>query len=193
MSNVVAECILLFSRRLFTPSYIRSSHLTEYLEVVRPKLLRGKKSDILFVTKSGNEIPAENLCYIVRTRARTAGLSQQLNPHTMRHACATHMLREYLSIRKSLHGPLFVNHQTGRRLSCNHISKVFRRRLGYKTHAMRHACATHLLQNGCDVRIVQELLGHQKIDTTGIYTHLKTGDLRRAVERNHPRNKIPET
>lgn len=102
------------------------------------------------------------------------------------------MLREYLSIRKAAHGPVFVNHQTDRRLSQNHISKLFRRRLGLKTHAMRHACATHLLQNGCDLHIVQELLGHQKINTTGIYTHLKTGDLRQAVERNHPRGKKPE-
>jgi integrase/recombinase XerC len=103
------------------------------------------------------------------------------------------LLREYLSIRKTVHGPVFVNLQTGRRLSCSHISKIFRRRFGYKTHAMRHACATHLLQNGCDVRIVQELLGHRKISTTGIYTHLNTGKLRRALELNHPRNKQPDT
>jgi hypothetical protein len=49
-----------------------------------------------------------------------------------------------------------------------------------------------LPQNGCSVRIVQELLGHRKIDTTGIYTHLKTGDMRKAVERNHLRGKKPQ-
>jgi integrase/recombinase XerC len=99
------------------------------------------------------------------------------------------MLREYLSIRKAAHGPVFVNFRTGRRLTQTHISKIFHKRIGYKTHAMRHACATHLLQNGCNLRIVQKLLGHSKIDTTGIYTHLKTGDLRKAIDNAHPRGK----
>jgi integrase/recombinase XerC len=98
------------------------------------------------------------------------------------------MLKEYLITCKTAGGPVFTNIFTGRRLSLNHISKIFHTRTGIHTHAYRHACATHLLQNGCDIRMVQELLGHHKIDTTQIYTHLKTGDLRKALTMSHPRS-----
>jgi integrase/recombinase XerC len=104
-------------------------------------------------------------------------------------AACCEMLKEYLSKFKTAAGPVFTNIFTGRRLSLNHISKIFRMRTGMHTHLYRHACATHLLQNGCDIRIVQELLGHRKIDTTSIYTHLKTGNVRKVLEQTHPRAK----
>lgn len=52
-------------------------------------------------------------------------------------------------------------------------------------HTLRHSFATHLLQGGADIRAVQELLGHESILTTEIYTHLEMGDLRQALEK-HP-------
>lgn len=57
-------------------------------------------------------------------------------------------------------------------------------------HALRHACATHLLQRGAGLRHVQKLLGHQSIDTTAIYTKVQVEDLRRVVERRHPRERL---
>jgi integrase/recombinase XerC len=98
------------------------------------------------------------------------------------------MLKAYLNKYNASTGPVFTNVFTGRRLSLHHISKIFHERTGLHTHLYRHACATHLLQNGCDIRVVQELLGHRKIDTTGIYTHLQTGDLSREITRTHPRS-----
>ena len=56
-------------------------------------------------------------------------------------------------------------------------------------YTLRHGCATHLLQNGADVRHVQKLLGHASVNTTAIYTHVAPEDLRRAVEKAHPRER----
>lgn len=54
-------------------------------------------------------------------------------------------------------------------------------------HTLRHTCATHLLQCGADVRHVQELLGHKRINTTALYTRVAISDLREVIRRAHPR------
>jgi site-specific recombinase XerD len=77
------------------------------------------------------------------------------------------------------------------KVSIDLIVRRYGEALGLKVspHRLRHACATHLLKGGADVRHVQELLGHRFIETTARYTQVAIEDLRQAVGRAHPRER----
>ncbi len=98
-------------------------------------------------------------------------------------------LREYLPVRMASRGPLFVSLKRKRRICKTLIYNTIKNNSGFNPHKLRHACATHMLQNGCSTRIIQELLGHNSLTSTQIYTNLNKKDLRDVLEKRHPRSK----
>jgi integrase/recombinase XerD len=108
--------------------------LGRYLKEARPQLLNRQVSDAVFVTQQGKGMTRQAFWYLLKRRAKTAGLAQSLSPHTL-----------------------------------------------------RHAFATHLLNHGADLRVVQMLLGHSDISTTQIYTHVARERLKQLHASHHPR------
>jgi integrase/recombinase XerD len=111
--------------------------LDKYLRWVRPELVHGRlKEEALLVSYSGRRLDRLTLGEIVASAARAAGIERRVTPHSLRHACATHML-----------------------------------------------------ENGADLRHLQELLGHASLSTTQMYTHLSLRHLRETYARCHPRER----
>ena len=108
--------------------------INRYLEEARPKLLKQKRSNYLFLNFHGNNLTRQGVWKNLKAEVRKAGIQKNITPHTL-----------------------------------------------------RHSFATHILENGADLRIVQELLGHADISTTQIYTHLSNKQLADIYNHAHPR------
>lgn len=130
-------------------------------------------------------------------RVRGKGRKDRLTPIGSQ---AIHALQRYFELRnadsRSQSQPsqrVFLN-KHGESLSTRSVRRKLDKYLveagldpGISPHTLRHSFATHLLNNGADLRSVQELLGHQSLSTTQIYTHLTTSRVKQVYDEAHPR------
>lgn len=115
---------------------------------------------------------------------------------------ALNLVKEYVELYRNgmlkgyLTDSLFLNNH-GKNMTRQGFFKIIKKIVLEKNikkkihpHMLRHSFATHILENGADLRIIQELLGHENISTTQIYTHVRTDLIRKNYDDFHPRSKI---
>ena len=130
-------------------------------------------------------------------RARGKGSKERVIPIGQ---AAIGALRPYLErgrpalVKGSPEPHLFVNFRGGHPPAAGKLYKIVRRHAPHgragrpmSPHTLRHTFATHLLAGGCDLRSVQEMLGHADVSTTQLYTHLSSERLKDVYFKAHPR------
>ena len=141
-----------------------------------------------------SELVGLNLNDIQEDALRVLGKGNKVRIIYLNEACQN-ALRQYLAVRRPIRGKdenaLFLSAQN-ERMSRSTVHAMVKKRLSeagidaseYSSHKLRHTAATLMLQNGVDVRAVQEVLGHDHLNTTEIYTHIDNESLRVAAKAN---------
>lgn len=150
-----------------------------------------------------SELVALNVTDVRDNQLRVLGKGNKERILFLNEACQT-ALQDWLTERSMLslvdQAALFVTLQNRRRISRAAVHKLVKKHISaagldatqYSSHKLRHTAATLMLQNGVDVRTLQEVLGHDHLNTTQIYTHVDNDALRTAA-RSNPLAKVKKT
>ena len=206
ISENPAEMVLTPKQEKTIPVYLSVDEMFRLLDSIQTNTLLGLRNRAIFETlySSGirvSELANLNLSDVDFTAAVIQvfgkGNKQRIVPVGQKALAAIKAYRTKLErhtdsiILKT--GPLFLN-RSKKRLSSRSIARILKKladTVGLLTpvspHAMRHTFATHMLDAGADLRVVQELLGHKSLSTTQKYTHVSVDRLMETYDKAHPR------
>jgi integrase/recombinase XerC len=188
------------SKRL--PRAIRVDDILQFLDSIPTHDSLGLRDRAMFEVLYGGGLRVSELVGLNTTdldlaqglvRVRGKGRRERLSPVG---EVASHWLQSWLAIRQpgaAGETAVFLN-RYGLRLTPRSVDRLFQKHCstlglaaGTTPHSLRHSFATHLLDRGADLRSVQELLGHRRLTTTQIYTHVSRERLLDAYDEAHPR------
>ena len=204
-----SHLIILPKRRKSLPKHIPPrEHVIKLIESIKPSTLLGIRDraivEVLYATGIRNQelrtLTVDRYDKIEQTlfitgkgsKDRLVPLGSWVVPYLLEYleAVRPKFLKEKTDI-------MFLT-KTGRMIRKENLIDLLQRYavpLGLEhitPHLLRHACATHLLQGGADIRYVQELLGHKDLGSTQLYTHITIKSLKEVHKRYHPRERIDE-
>lgn len=183
------------------PHFLYLDQVEELLKAADSTKLLGSRDQVIMELLYGSGLRVSELVNLDRTnidyengliRVLGKGNKERVIPLT---DLAIRSIENYLSMRFDDCQALLLNYQ-GTRLSDRSIRRILDKLVAKASleqhvhpHMLRHSFATHLLDGGADLRSVQELLGHQKLSSTQIYTHLTREHIKKVHMEAHPRAK----
>lgn len=201
-----ADSILTPKQEKTIPAYLTVDDMFRLLDSIKDDTLPGLRNRAIFETIYScgirvSELAGLNLydvdaaSHVIRVLGK--GNKQRIVPIGKKAIGAIKNYRNKLDAESGVHsdknGPLFLNKYNGR-LTTRSIARILDklvRECGMQTpvspHGLRHSFATHMLDAGADLRVVQELLGHKSLSTTQKYTHVSIDRLMETYDKAHPR------
>ncbi len=180
------------------PEVLTIDEVSRFLEIPNSETPIGARDKAIFMVMYASGLRVSELCGLNtgdisddQIRVRGKGNKERVIPIA---ASAVAAVDYYLTqFRTEGDGPLFLSSQGRRmdRVALWERVKFYGKKAGISKdispHTLRHSFATHLLENGADLRVIQEMLGHSNIATTDRYTHVSRKHLHDAFEKFHPK------
>lgn len=201
-----ADAVLTPKQGKGIPVYLSVDDMFLLLDSIKSDTLLGLRNHAIFETLYSSGIRVSELAGLNMADVRFSdrvirvlgkGRIERIVPIGMRALDAIKAYRERVAREAAIpageNGPLFLNKNNGRlttRSIARILDKIVREcglLMPVSPHALRHTFATHMLDAGADLRVVQELLGHKSLATTQKYTHVSVDRLMEIYDKSHPR------